>query len=216
MAVGTKRATPRQQAFEFRTWGGARKGAGRRTSGERSRAPHAAREEIRPYQPVHVSMRMAPHVWNLRSQRSFRVIHAGIRKARRDPAFRVVHFAILGNHLHIIVEAGGTRAFTRGVRALAIRVARGLNRMMGRTGPVFADRYDAHVLRTPAEVRNAVRYVLGNFESHAVRRGELRATTDWVDPFSSAGARGPRREQLALFADVATTSPQTWLLRKAS
>jgi hypothetical protein len=212
----SKRAAPRQQALEFRTWGGARKGAGRKPSSERRRAAHAAREEIRPHQPVHVSMRMAPHVWNLRSQRSFRVIDATIRKARRDPRFRVVHFTILGNHLHLIVEADGTRVFTRGVRALAIRVARGLNRMMGRKGPVFADRYDAHVLRTPAEVRNAVRYVLGNFESHAARRGEPRSTRSWVDPFSSAAARGPREAQLALFDEVATTPPETWLLRKAS
>src|SRR6266568_4957325 len=192
----SKRATLRQQELEFRTWGGARIGAGRKPAGDRQRAPHAAREEVRPYQPVHVSMRMAPHVWNLRSQRSFRVIDAAIRRARRDRGFRVAHFTILGNHLHLVVEANGTRAFTRGVRALAIRVARGLNCMMGRTGPVFADRYDAHVLRTPAEVRNAVRYVLGNFESHAVRRGELRSTTGWVDPFSSAAARGPREERV--------------------
>jgi len=73
-----------------------------------------------------------------------------------------------------------------------------------------------NVLRTPAEVRNAVRYVLGNFESHAVRRGELRSTTGWVDPFSSAAARGPREAQLALFPEVATMAPETWLLRKAS
>jgi hypothetical protein len=125
-------------------------------------------------------------------------------------------FTILGNHLHLIVEADGTRAFTRGVRALAIRVALGLNRMMGRNGPVFADRYDVHVLRTPAEVQNAVRYVLGNFESHAARRGEPRSTKGWVDPFSSAAARGPRREQLVLFDEVATSAPETWLLRKAS
>jgi REP element-mobilizing transposase RayT len=210
-----KRTPPRQRELEFRTWGGARKGAGRKPAGDRARAAHTAREAIRPWQPVHVSIRVAAHVWNLRSQRSFRVIDAAIRKARRDPAFRVVHFAILGNHLHLIVEAEGTRAFASGVRALEIRVARGLNQMMGHTGPVFADRYDAHVLRTPAEVRNAVRYVLGNFESHAVRRGELQSTTDWVDPFSSAAGRGPRWAQLALFDEAATTPPQTWLLRKA-
>ena len=184
----SKQARPRQRELEFRTWGGARKGVGPKPAGDRERAPHAAREEVRPYQPVHVSMRMAAHVWNLRSQRSF----------------RVVHFAILGNHLHVIAEADGTRAFTRGVRALAIRVARGLNHMMGRTGPVFADRYDAHELRTPAEVRNAVRYVVGNFESHAVRRGELRSTTGWVDPFSSAAAKGPREAHVSRSLQHAT------------
>jgi hypothetical protein len=85
--------------------------------------------------------------------------------------------------------------------------------MMGRTGPVFEDRYHAHVLRTPTEVRNAVRYVLGNFENHEARRGRPRSTKGWVDPFSSAARRAPREEQLSLFVEPATDEPETWLLR---
>jgi hypothetical protein len=179
--------------------------------------PHVAREEVRPDQPAHVSLRMADHVWNLRSQRGYRVIDAAIRGGRRRLDFRVVHFTILGNHLHLIVEAGGTRAFALGIRALSIRLARGLNRMMGTSGPVFADRYHAHVLRTPAEVRNAVAYVLGNFESHAERRGEPRSTKGWVDLFSSAARLAPLLEQqLELFVQPATAPARTWLLRRAS
>jgi putative transposase len=117
--------------------------------------------------------------------------------------------------LHLIVEADGARAFALGVRALSIRIARRLNAMMGRSGPVLADRYHAHVLRTPAEVRNAVRYVLGNFESHGERRGERRSSKGWVDPFSSAAARAPRDVQLALFAEPAAERARTWLLKRA-
>jgi hypothetical protein len=83
--------------------------------------------------------------------------------------------------------------------------------MMGRSGSVFADRYHAHVLRTPAEVRNAVRYAVGNFGSHASRRG---APTR-VDPFSSAVAKAPRGEQGLLFVDGVTRQAETWLLRRA-
>ncbi len=207
--------TSAQQTLDLRTWGGRRRGAGRKPAGERARAPHVARPVVRPYQPVHVSLRMAEHVWNLRSQRSFRVIDAAIRRAQRRPGFRVVHFTVLGNHLHLVVEADGTRTFALRVRGLEVRLARGLNRMMGRTGPVFADRYHAHVLRTPAEARNAVRYVLGNFESHAARRGEPTSTKGWVDPFSSAAGRAPREEQLTLFDVPATAPARTWLLRRA-
>lgn len=203
-----------QQAFELPTWGGRRRGAGRKPAGERARAPHVVREGLRPYQPVHVTFRVAEHVWNLRSQRAYRVIHAGIRGAQRRPGFRVVHFSVQGNHLHLIVEADGARTFALRVRGLAVRLARGLNRMMGRSGPAFSDRYDAHVLRTPTEVRNAVRYVLGNFESHAERRGQPRSTKGWVDPFSSAGVEGPRDAQLSLFHFTATARPRTWLLRR--
>jgi hypothetical protein len=173
-----------------------------------------AREELRPSQPVHVILRVADYVWNLRSERSFRIVHAAIAAAKKRPGFRVVHFTILGNHLHFVVEADGTRAFALGVRGLSIRIARRLNQMMGRKGKVFPERYHAHVLRTPAEVRNAVKYVLGNFESHAVRRGERASTKGWVDPFSSAANRPPREAQGSLFAEPATSAATTWLLRR--
>jgi REP element-mobilizing transposase RayT len=158
---------------------------------------------------------MAEHVWNLRSQRSFAVIDAAVRGVQRRSGLRVVHFSIQGNHLHLVVEAPGTRAFALAVRGLTVRLARGLNRMMGRSGPVFAGRYHSHVLRTPAEARNAIRYVLGNFESHAERRGEPRSTKGWVDPFSSASRRAPALAQGELFVEPATARPATWLLRHA-
>lgn len=85
--------------------------------------------------------------------------------------------------------------------------------MMGRHGPVLSDRYDAHVLRTPAEVRNAVRYVVGNYASHARRRGE-RIGDAWADPFSSARAKAPRTGQLSLFAMPVTRPARTWLLAR--
>lgn len=112
------------------------------------------------------------------------------------------------------MESTGERALSNAVRALSIRLTRGLNRMMGRSGSVFSDRYHAHVLRTQAEVRNAVRYVLGNFASHATRRGE-RVGGGWNDPFSSAVVRAPRAAQGSLFAMPLTLPARTWLQRKA-
>jgi REP element-mobilizing transposase RayT len=203
-----------QQELAFRTWGGRRRGAGRPSTQERARISHDAREAVSAYTPVHVTLRMLEHVWNLRSERAYAVIHWGLEAARRRSDARVVQFSIQGNHVHLIVEADGTRSLANAVRALSIRLARGLNRMMGRSGPVFADRYHAHVLRTPAEVRNALRYVVGNFASHAARRGEPRRS-GWVDPFSSAAVKTPRTPQRVLFAEAVTRAGKTWLMRGA-
>lgn len=204
----------KQQCLDLPTWGGPRSGAGRKTGRERPAIPHVSREPVRAYQPVHVTLRMAKHVWNLRSERSLLVIHSALCGAQRRASFRVVHFSIQGNHIHLIVEAGGTRSLANGVRSLSIRLARGLNATMGRTGPVFEDRYHAHVLRTPAEVRNALRYVLGNYSSHAAWRGE-NTRDGWVDPFSSAMPRTPRGAQGALWAEPVAKDASTWLLRTA-
>ena len=194
-------------------WGGARRGTGRKRVRARRALPHRPREDFTASQPVHVTLRMAGHVWNLRSQRSFAVIHGALDGVRARPGFRVVHFSIQGNHAHVIAEADGLRALANGVRALSIRLARRLNAMMGRSGPVFEDRYHAHVLRTPAEVRNALRYVLGNYAGHSMAWGENLSRT-WVDPYSSAVVRAPRVGQLALFAEPVTSEPETWLLRR--
>lgn len=203
-----------QRSFVFRTWGGLRRGAGPKLRRPSPAAPHRPRPEVRPYQPVHVTLRFLDHVWNLRSQRALAVVHRALDGVRLRTDFRVAHFSVQGNHVHLIVEADGARALATGARALSIRLARGLNAMMGRRGPVLEDRYHAHVLETPAEVRNAMRYVLGNFASHARRRGEP-VRDGFVDPFSSSSATQPRGTQASLWPEAPTRAPETWLLRTA-
>lgn len=149
---------------------------------------------------------MREHVWNLRSRRSLAVFERALAAVNRRPDFGVVHFSVQGNHLHLVVEARDRAAISGGVRALGIRLALGLNGMMGRRGPVFADRFHAHVLRTPAEARNALAYVLDNFRGHAVRRGDPPGPPI-PDRYASAAA--PAGPPLVV-------PPRSWLLRTAS
>jgi hypothetical protein len=199
------------------TWGGRREGAGRKP-GPKPRVQHRSRPAHAARYPVHVTLRVREHVWNLRSRRSLVVIEAAlwaIRAARTD--FRVIHFTLEGNHAHMIVEADDASALARGMRASTIRIAKGLNRMMGRAGPVFSDRYHARTLKTPREVRNALAYVLLNHRSHTARRGD-RVGSGAPDRFSSATAfdgwrNAPPGESDAKTRTV-TSPPRTWLLRE--
>lgn len=195
-----------------RAHGGRRPGAGRKPTGARAGVSHHGRPEVTAATPVHVTLRLLPHVWNLRSRRSLRVAEAALAGIRERAAFRVVHFSLQGNHLHLIVEADGAAALSAGMQGLTIRLAKGLNRMMGRRGRVFADRYHAHVLRTPAEVRHALAYVLLNHRSHRARAGEL-AARGTVDPYSSGACFEGWREAVARAdAPGVTSRPRTWLL----
>src|SRR6266542_3718037 len=125
---------PRQCTLELPTWGGRRDGAGPKPqrAGERPGLPHRTRPKQPSYDPVHVTLRMRDHVWNLRSQRSFTIIHAALHAVRARKDLRITHFSVQGNHIHLIVESEGNRALATGMRALSIRIARGLNAMMGR------------------------------------------------------------------------------------
>lgn len=198
--------------------GGWRPGAGRPRG--RTRVAHERRFKFAARFPVHVTLRLVESVPSLRRHGPLRIIQQGVREAGHHAYFRVVEFAVIGNHIHLIVEADGAEALAVGMHALEVRLARRLNRLFERRGKLFADRYHARHLETPREVRNAIRYVLSNQRAHEARRGE-RLNRDWIDPFSSAfwfdgwkdrvRLREPRQREL-LNVPRPTAAPTVWLL----
>ncbi len=186
----------------FRTWGGKRKGAGRKPRGENAGVAHRCRDELGRRLPVHVTLTMADWVYNLRSRRSFRVIEKALRSGADRFDVRVVELSVQGEHIHLITETDDTVALGRSMKGLSVRIAKGLNRMMNRRGRVMRDRYHSRVLRTPRETRNAIRYVRQNHRRHMAQVGK-QLPAGWVDPYSSC------------CPDVAALlpPPRGWLLR---
>jgi putative transposase len=145
-----------------------------------SLARHMKRRAVCHHHPHHITLRMRKHVWNLRSQRCFSRIAHALKGVQPRVGFRIVHFAVLGNHVHLLVEAEDRSVMTNGVRALAIRIAKRLNKMMHRRGSLYVDRYHERILTSPTTVRNALRYVLTNAAHH------YGASASKFDRFSSA------------------------------
>ncbi|MCY3819094.1 MAG: hypothetical protein OXH52_06990, partial [Gammaproteobacteria bacterium] len=78
------------------------------------------------------------------------------------PGFRVAHYSIQDDHAHFLIEAAGARRLANGMKSLAARFARCVNRVFGRKGRVLAGRFHHVLKRTPTEVRRALAYVLLN------------------------------------------------------
>jgi len=175
--------------------GGRRSGAGRKPNGVRPLVSHLARQHFDKITPVHVTLRIRGDVPSLRSSRRFTKIRECFVAARGRFGLRLVEFSVLGNHLHLIVEADDSAALSTGMQGLSIRVAKAVNRMLERTGHVFADHYHSRLLKTPTELTRAIRYVIENARHHYGERG--------ADFFSSRG-----RDAL-----VALVRPIGWLLR---
>ena len=190
---------PEQLGLDFVQRGGRRKGAGRKTTGSRALVSHKARPRFDKPAAVHVTVRFGEHVWNLRSQRSYRLIKACFADALGRFGLRIIQFSVQGNHVHLIVEADSSAALSRGMQGLCIRLAKALNRLMERKGHVFADHFHSRILATPTELVNAIAYVLGN---HAHHFGGTPAR----DAYSSAALDAEGRERVL-------AHPRTWLLR---
>lgn len=199
--------------------GGWRPGAGRPRG--RKKVAHLTRDAFAARHPLHVTWRVVDGVPSLRREAVLEAIRGILSKYADDDAFRVIEFNVLGNHLHFVVEAPGKDALGRGMKGLARRLVHAINAILGRSGRLFAERYHARVLRTPLEVRNALRYVLLNARHHAAERGE-KLSRYWVDPYSSAPWFDGWKEPIKSDADWLvrlrkrprpTASPRTWLLR---
>jgi hypothetical protein len=140
----------------------------------------------------------------LRSQPAFQALRLAFSAAHRDD-FRVVHFSVQTDHIHLIAEADSSDSLRRGINGLAGRLARGLNRVWRRRGAVWGDRYHSRALTTPREVRNGLIYVLLNFRKHlrAAPGIDPRSSGAWFDGWSRAP---PSQEQPSPVA-----AARTWL-----
>jgi REP element-mobilizing transposase RayT len=132
-----------------------------------------------------MTLKVRAGIPSLRTVKLVRDLECSFAASCERGDFRLVHYSIQGNHAHLIVEADSHAALGRGMKAIGARLARAVNRIFGRSGPVLADRYHLHVLRTPNEVRNALAYVLLNARKHAERAGRTLSPVFAVDPASS-------------------------------
>ncbi len=180
-----------------------------------ARVLHREREKIPGSCPVHVTLRVRKDVPGLRRKALVREFRRSLAKACERGRFRVVHYSVQKNHVHMLVEAQGKKELASGMKSIGARFARAVNRVFRRRGPVLDGRFHHRILRSPTEVRNALAYVLLNVRKHRVQAGhgvppvllDDASSGQWFDgwkrpPPARSGATGLR--------DVAPA--RTWLL----
>ena len=106
----------KQQSLDLRTWGGPRSGPGRKTGRDR-RDAHLSRKPAREYADGSRDAPRWPVRLEPRSARSILEFHSALRGAQTDHGLPRPFLHPVGNHVHLIVEAGGhaasRAAFTR-------------------------------------------------------------------------------------------------------
>jgi REP element-mobilizing transposase RayT len=153
---------------------------------------------------------------SLRCRRFIAEFRSSLREICERGEFRVCHFSIQRDHLHLIVEAVGKEALARGMKSVAARIARAVNRVFGRKGRALFGRYHLRVLRTPREVRNALAYVLLNVRKHWRQRYgtpppvrlDVASSGAWFDGWKRPQPTAEPR------SSPPVAPPRFWLLRE--
>ena len=207
--------------------GGPRKGAGRPPKGARAGSPHKRRAPVDRRHPQHVVIRVLGSVGWLRRYDMFRAIRHAIATTLTHADFRVVHFSVQSNHIHLLCEADDQHALARGMKSFQISAAKRINALLSKRrrtrvrGQVFTDRYHVEALGSPTQTRRVLCYVLNNWRRHHRDDHETGLYDDRIDPYSSAihfsGWR--ERTQAVLqpprgYEPPPHVEPRTWLLRE--
>src|SRR5262249_25427934 len=195
--------------------GGKRDRAGRKRRASRKQVPHVPRPHLTGRIPVLVTIRVAAYVASLRSAPCFGVVLQAMKAAAERLGARIVAYAVLGNHIHLVMEAESRTALSRALIGLNTRIGKGINQITGTQGRVIEDRPHVHQLKTPSEVKNALRYVAENARRHAERMG--KKVKEFADRFASLGAidlrTAPWLAAIAVGPGLGA-APQSWLLRE--
>jgi REP element-mobilizing transposase RayT len=221
---GSAPRKPRQERLPLKAkfkHGGLRKGAGRPKSEFLS---HSAREKLTGIHPLHITFKIKSGLPNLRQKKFYQAFRKSVLKAHKK-GLNLLHFSILSNHVHMIVEIQDNKTLHSALKSLNTAFAKRVNFLTGRVGKVLRERFHLHVLKTPREYFNVLRYVLGNAEKHGCVENE-------IDLYSSAmmfGAfevlmgsrkakklRWPPRDRFRKGVDFLKpilSNPGTWLAR---
>ena len=189
--------------------GGRREGAGRKP-GPDPLVRHRSRQSLASRHPCHVTLRVREGAPSLRAPAFVRAFEETLARGCDRGEFRLVHYALLRDHAHLIVEAKDRGALGRGMKSLSRRMVWAMRRAFGWRGGVLADRYHMRVLKTPREVRNAIRYVLLNAARHrrrALRGLDPASSGRWFSGWKRDTARVERRPEPQSVAVA-----RTWLL----
>jgi REP element-mobilizing transposase RayT len=195
--------------------GGPRKNAGRKPS-KRPVIHHVRRERFRCATPGLITVRVRDGLPSLRARQMVLALQQGFSECCSRTGFRLIHYSIQRDHLHLIVEADDHAALGRGMKALGTRIALTVHRVFGRRGKVMAGRYHVRRLASPRQVRNALRYVLQNIRKHRFQRTG-RAGAAKIDEASSGRwftgwKTGEVPERIGQGAPREVAFPSTWLL----
>src|SRR5262249_33114212 len=120
----------RQLELELREragWGGRRAGAGR-TCGPSPRHAHRVRAPLAARFPCHVTLKVKKGLPSLRSVRLVRELERSFAEACERGRFRLVHYSIQNDHVHLIAEATSARDLACGMKAIGAPVARAADR----------------------------------------------------------------------------------------
>ena len=77
--------------------------------------PHRRRDDLRKHEPVHITVRLKESLPSLRREGVLAVLRRAFVAGCDKDWFRLVHWSVQSNHIHMIVEADDQECLSMGM-----------------------------------------------------------------------------------------------------
>lgn len=136
--------------------GGRRPGSGRKRIHSKG-VSHRKREKVTRHTPLHINFKYRMYI----RTESFMMHSERAIESAENHGMKVSLFTIQSNHIHLIAEVNNNISLTRSMQSLTNTITFSFKK-----GSIQLERYHLHVLKSPAETRHAIAYVLLNDLKH--------------------------------------------------
>jgi len=129
---------------------------------------HLKRPKLPSGAPLHVTLKRSASYSNLRTSEFKKIVKNAIKNTRKK-GLRIVYFTIQYDHIHLYIEAGSVQILKIGMKAFTSTIIYYLKacQKLKKGISFFKDRYHLEIKKTPTEVKNLIRYILGNTIKHS-------------------------------------------------
>lgn len=118
-----------------------------------------------------------------RSHQAAELMLAGLEKAHEEFKFYLLAYALMPNHVHLIIVPNEASSLGRIMQSIKGRFARLWNKQSGSEGSLWQARYYESAVRTEAQLRRWIEYI----DQNPVKAG--LAVTPEEYPYCSAGGK---------------------------
>lgn len=126
---------------------------------------HIERPKFFRSRSLHLTIKVRENKADIQNKRILAKLQYAIQRARLQ-GLRVIHYALEYNHVHLLVESTTHEVLHKGMQAMGITLAKGINKIKGKKGTVYKHRYHFRQISSRRDLKNVIHYILQNHKKH--------------------------------------------------
>lgn len=141
---------------------------------------HTSRPLLKRAASLHLTIKVLRNKAEIKNKSVLKLLKHAIQRARLQ-GLKVIHYSLEYDHVHLLIEADNNASLGKGMQALGVTMAKGINRLKRLKGAVYKHRYHFRQISSPRQLKYVMNYIFKNGMKH-------RSADSVINPYNSIQA----------------------------